>query len=158
MFKITQDAVTWAPLRESTSNTSCDCIFFVCDRHMSSMLSHCPVSLHLLSLHHQNSSQSQHLLTCRQKTVELWRQKNGDSRYAKDGTRLLHKGCSISLNLDILWPLQIMPEQLRYVHICMRTMTFHLVDRLSLCFLAFSDSRSSREIFFLGETNLKLLG
>ena len=108
----------WAPLRESTSNTSCDCIFFVCDRHMSSMLSHCPVSLHLLSLHHQNSSQSQHLLTCRQKTVELWRQKNGDSRYAKDGTRLLHKGCSISLNLDILWPLQIMPEQLTYVHVC----------------------------------------
>ena len=134
--------------------------FFACDRHTSSMLSHCPVSLHLLFLHRQNSSQSQRLLICQQKTVELWRQRNGDRRYTKHSKRLLHKGL---LNQLIPW-YSVTPSnysrtiQIRACMLCgpMRTITFHFVDLLSLRSLPFSDSRSSHKIFFLDETNLKL--
>lgn len=52
-----------------TTNPSYDCIFHY-NSCTSSMLSHCPVLLHLLFLHHQKFSQNQPLLICRQKTVE----------------------------------------------------------------------------------------
>lgn len=56
-------------------------IFSTDDRHMrTSMHNHYQVSLLLLFLHHQNSSQNLCLLICQLKTVELSRLRNGDSR------------------------------------------------------------------------------